>query len=140
MNKYVFRIIGNPEAKQSFRFTKKGLRYKPKEFAAKENDIKLQIKSQMPKGFKMIQSGVAIFYRFIFSYPQVIPKKKRAIERLFRNKKPDSDNLQKMVNDAIKGLVIRDDSQIVKWTGEKIYADEPCVEIEVIEIPEDLCH
>lgn len=39
-----------------------------------------------------------------------------------RNMKQDGDNLEKLVWDALTGLVWFDDSQIVEWTGKKVRA------------------
>ena len=48
-------------------------------------------------------------------------------------KKPDIDNMQKAVLDALNGLAWDDDSQIVKVTAEKEYAVNPYVHLYVHE-------
>jgi len=46
-------------------------------------------------------------------------------------KKPDWDNVGKIISDALNGLAYDDDSQIVSATVEKYYSDSPRVEIEL---------
>jgi Holliday junction resolvase RusA-like endonuclease len=45
--------------------------------------------------------------------------------------KPDFDNLQKNVFDALNGVVYRDDAQIVSSTVEKVYARKSRVHVRV---------
>lgn len=42
----------------------------------------------------------------------------------FAATKPDGDKLERCTWDALTGIVFRDDSQIVKWSGKKRYADD----------------
>jgi Holliday junction resolvase RusA-like endonuclease len=54
------------------------------------------------------------------------------------NKKPDLDNLQKFVLDAMNGLIYRDDSQICEMTAIKTYSDTPGVDISLTPILEEV--
>jgi Holliday junction resolvase RusA-like endonuclease len=45
---------------------------------------------------------------------------------------PDTDNLEKIVNDAIKAFIIYDDAQIVTNITEKYYSVKPRMEVEII--------
>jgi Holliday junction resolvase RusA-like endonuclease len=58
--------------------------------------------------------------------PQSLPK--RVVHHIRR---PDVDNLAKAIKDALRGIVYRDDSQIVRLQVEKRYGDTPGVEIVV---------
>ena len=49
-------------------------------------------------------------------------------------KKPDWDNIGKIISDALNGLAYHDDSQIVTATVEKWYSDNPRVEVEIQEM------
>lgn len=40
-------------------------------------------------------------------------------------KKPDVTNLQKFIEDCLKGLIIEDDSQVVEINARKIYSEKP---------------
>jgi Holliday junction resolvase RusA-like endonuclease len=56
---------------------------------------------------------------------------KRLVQHI---KKPDLDNFVKAVKDALKGLVYRDDSQIVRLAASKDYGDPLRVEIRIEEL------
>jgi len=51
-------------------------------------------------------------------------------KEVYHTKKPDIDNLAKAVKDALKGIIYKDDSQIVEAYLSKQYG-EPAVKIEV---------
>ncbi|MBY4959031.1 RusA family crossover junction endodeoxyribonuclease [Streptococcus suis] len=57
-------------------------------------------------------------------------------ERIYVDKKPDLDNLEKAVYDSISkaGCVWTDDNIIVEHTTRKLYSPRPRIEIEVEEI------
>ena len=68
------------------------------------------------------------------SIPKSYPKKKQALCRdrfIAPSKKPDIDNILKAIFDALNGSAFEDDSQITKVTAEKVYAEEPFVEVEI---------
>jgi Holliday junction resolvase RusA-like endonuclease len=46
-------------------------------------------------------------------------------------KKPDTDNLAKIILDSLNKMAYDDDSQIVTLTVQKFYSDEPRVEVEL---------
>lgn len=46
-------------------------------------------------------------------------------------KKPDIDNLVKIIMDALSGVIYKDDKQIIKMSVEKRYAEQPGVTLEV---------
>ena len=56
-------------------------------------------------------------------------------ERIYVDKKPDLDNLEKAVYDSISkaGVVWTDDNIIVEHTTRKLYSPRPRIEIEVEE-------
>ena len=47
-------------------------------------------------------------------------RKRTPVPRKWRTKKPDLDNMIKLVKDACSGIVFLDDNQIVKMSAEKI--------------------
>ena len=49
-------------------------------------------------------------------------------------KKPDIDNVEKIILDALNGIAYDDDKQVVEEASSKLYSDVPRVEIEVYEI------
>lgn len=71
------------------------------------------------------------------SIPQSYSKKKQALCRdrmIAPAKKPDLDNILKSVFDSLCGYAFEDDSQIVKIIAEKVYSEEPFVEVEIDEL------
>ena len=52
----------------------------------------------------------------------------------YKASKPDLDNLEKFVGDALESVYWKNDSQIVKCPSVKIYSENPRVEIVIEEI------
>jgi Holliday junction resolvase RusA-like endonuclease len=48
--------------------------------------------------------------------------------------KPDIDNLVKGLFDAANGICWQDDNQVVRCNAEKVYSNEPGIELEVIPV------
>ena len=67
---------------------------------------------------------------FFFKIPKSWTKKQKA-EAKWHIKKPDIDNLQKAVKDALNGIAYRDDSQVCKVMALKQYAESDGVLIEI---------
>jgi len=59
---------------------------------------------------------------FVLPRPQKLQKKSSPSERIPHTVKPDTDNLQKSVMDALSGLLFQDDRQVYAITAEKFYA------------------
>lgn len=51
--------------------------------------------------------------------------------QILHTSRPDGDNIAKAGSDAMNGIVWKDDSQIVRWTIVKEYAEHPGLWIEV---------
>lgn len=72
-----------------------------------------------------------------FSIPKSASKKKRAdmIGRVLRPiKKPDVDNIVKILLDSLNRIAYRDDSQVVSVIFNKWYSEEPRVEVKITEV------
>lgn len=67
-----------------------------------------------------ILGPVAVVVVFVFERPKSYPKSKTVT---WHPVKPDFDNLEKSVLDALKGIVYTDDSQIVSSRTWKVTAD-----------------
>ena len=81
----------------------------------------VHIATQLP-----LQDALEVVLDFRMMRPKSLPKR---VE--YHTKRPDIDNCTKAILDALNGLLYRDDSQIVKLTATKRYADRPGVEIRV---------
>ena len=85
----------------------------------------------------LIETAVEIHLVFIRSYPNKLPKgeasrKRRLKEALVR--KPDLDNMVKAAIDGVKGIIIKDDTVVVRLTAEKRFGPEPMTMITVKEV------
>lgn len=65
------------------------------------------------------------------SYSQ---KKKDALLGEFHWKRPDVDNLQKLIFDALNEIVYKDDGQISWVVAKKLYSKNPHIEVIISEI------
>jgi Holliday junction resolvase RusA-like endonuclease len=61
-------------------------------------------------------------------------KRKQAMEGEIVPGKPDLDNISKSILDAIQGIVIDDDKNVIKLTVEKRFSLQPRVEVHVYEV------
>jgi len=71
---------------------------------------------------------------FHMPIPKSLPKKERDG---WHSKKPDLDNLIKLVLDSMNGICFRDDSQVCFIIAMKGYSDDPRTEILMVERKED---
>ena len=74
---------------------------------------------------------------FAFAVPKSYSKKKREAclkGEAMHTHKPDTDNCVKSVLDALEGAAFEQDASVVKVIAEKIYAEEPFVEVVIDEL------
>jgi len=134
-----FTFFGKPFAKQSTKFTRSGFAYTPAKIKTAENNIRVQAIQQLPKGFIPFQGEVFITKcHFIFTPPKSMRKKdlKRieAGEIVYKETKPDVDNLLKMTWDPLESVVFINDSRIVAMDNvKKYYGFTPRIELEIQE-------
>lgn len=142
------KILGEPKAKQSFRFAvgKKGRvhKYKPKGAHSWEAQARAQVVAQLPENFRPYEGPVIIKnLTFVFSIPKSFPKYRYEYikngGRIYKTSKPDvMDNLSKALMDSCEGVLFLNDSQIVAHRGLlcKIYGLVPRVEFEIKKVKE----
>ena len=128
-----------PKAVQSFRFTKAGIRYQPKEIKDWKNSIRLQAKNQIGRGFNLLTDEVKIKVDFVFKLPKKYPQYKyNAIaggEIHYKTTKPDlTDNLMKGFIDSLSGIIWEADQQICEVESRKIYGVQSSIRLEVFDI------
>lgn len=89
------------------------------------------IKSMQEQGWTLTEKALSIEIRAFMSIPSSKSKKfkQAAIVGIERpTKKPDVDNVFKILTDALSGIAYKDDKQIVAATVNKWYAEVPRVE------------
>ncbi|MCP4336620.1 MAG: RusA family crossover junction endodeoxyribonuclease [Mycoplasma sp.] len=137
----ILKIKGKPKPKQSVRGGK-GFFYKDPKIKEKEEDIKRQIKEQLPKDFEIITEAIKINrLTYIFPIPKTNKKIQKAINEgktVYRPKVPDlTDNLNKMLFDSMED-VFENDKQIVMMNNViKIYGEEPGIILDLEIMPEN---
>jgi Holliday junction resolvase RusA-like endonuclease len=128
-------IPGEPCAKQRPRTTKQGHTYTPQKTVNYETLVR---ELYILQNFRQqLEGELVMTVRAYFTIPKSASKKKAADMvggRIRPTKRPDWDNVGKIISDALNGLAYHDDSQIVTATVEKWYSAEPRVEVEIQEI------
>ena len=129
-----FIIPGEPKAKQRPRIGKWGA-YTPEMTVQYENWVKECYLSQLKN--KSLEGEIRANITAYFGIAKSISKTKRAdmVRGKIRcTKRPDVDNIAKIVLDSLNGIAYDDDSQIVELNVKKCYSENPCVEVELEEI------
>ena len=122
-----FTVLGTPRPLQRHRHTKKGFTYDPS--TADKKAFALQ--SSVFKPGKPIEGAIKITLGFFFSHPKIHYRtgkyshllKDKFSKNRFMDKKPDIDNLIKLVADSLPGFY-KDDRQIVMVNAKKLYCAE----------------
>lgn len=126
-----FTVMGEPRGKQRAKTYRKGnftRTVTPEQTVIYENLIAMEYRRQCRDFRFEDKSMLAITIEAHFSIPKSTSKKNRAlmIERVQRPvKKPDGDNIIKVVCDALNGIAYHDDAQIVDMIIRKYYAESP---------------
>lgn len=139
MIRYEFSIPGKPCGKQRPRFTRYGHTYTPGQTVNYENLVKLCFQQAHPDT-EPIAKGVELCadIRAYYPIPSSVSKKRREqmIGGTFRPVvKPDTDNIAKIILDALNGIAYHDDAQIVVLRLEKFYSVLPRVDVMIGELP-----
>lgn len=109
--------------------------YDPKESREYKEYVSLIAKQHAPK--KPIDGPVSVSIKIYRQIPKSTTKKDRALFLAGIKRpvvKPDGTNYAKGIEDALNGIIYKDDSQIVDLQVQKYYSDNPRVEISVKEI------
>lgn len=122
MQKCDFWVEGKPQGKGRARITKWGA-YTPQKTVDYENDIRASFIDQCPK-FHISDKPLNIKIEAYFKVPDSFSKnKKKLVEDgcILPTKKPDIDNIAKVVLDALNKVAYYDDTQVIQLTVEKKY-------------------
>ena len=120
-----FSVIGEPRGKQRPRYTKTGRVYTPSETVAYEKRIRSSFLWHIPdEAHTPVMSGpVRISIMASYQIPKSASvKQKQALESMPATKKPDVDNIAKIVMDGLNKVAYEDDKQVVavdvskKWS------------------------
>ncbi len=121
-----FLVNGRPQGKQRPRFSRISKTvYTPTKTAKYEKQI---AKAYTESGGKCIPADcyVSVTVSAFFPVPKSYSKKKRedCLERILRpDKKPDMDNILKVVLDGLNRVAYEDDKQVIELIGRKYYTE-----------------
>lgn len=128
-----YKIPGEPKGKARPRVTK-GHAYTPQ--ATKDYETIVAIRYRLSGG-KMFDGPVSVHLLAEYTIPKSATKAKRAdmlSGKLLPLKKPDIDNVCKMILDGLNKVAFRDDSSVVMLEAYKRYSDNPGVTVTISSI------
>lgn len=84
----------------------------------------------------MLDSEIEVSMKIIAYFKPPASKSKKLREQLIENEigymhKPDTDNIAKIIADALNGVAYKDDNQITNLEVIKMYGNEDKVEVEI---------
>lgn len=106
----------------------------PEKTVSYENLVKTEYRLQCKNA--RFTDGTPIFMtiKAFYSIPKSVSKKKRAAMisgEIRPTKKPDADNVMKVVADSLNEIAYKDDAQIVGAMFQKYYGEAPRIEVRV---------
>ena len=134
--KYEFEVIGDVKGKARPRvntYTCKA--YTPTNTKDYEILVKQYFKIKYPR-FVPLENRLSVKIVATFKVPKTTTKKDREqIEKglISPTKKPDIDNILKIILDALNQMAFKDDTQITKLEVEKVYGEEEKVYVAIEE-------
>ena len=129
-----FKVDADPVGKQRARYAKRGnfvQTYTPDKTRNYESLIKEAAIEAMGSS-EPLETPVTLYLYIRAPIPKSLPKKR--IEACLNGlekpiKKPDASNVLKSVEDAMNGVVYKDDSQIVNIHVSKVYSSQSGVDV-----------
>lgn len=134
MSKIEFEILGKPMGKGRPRVGKWGT-YTPKATANYETLVKFTFSNLFPN-FEIMQKPIKAEITAVFTVPKSYSKKQMAeIEKKpVYIKKPDCDNIAKIILDSLNGLAYNDDNQVYNLKVIKRYGKQEKVIVKLEEV------
>lgn len=132
-----FEIEGKPVGKGRPRFKRMGnfvQTYTPTATADYEKLVRLRFQNA---GGQITDKPVKIEIVAFFAPPKSTRKKEKAemlSSRILPVKKPDCDNIAKIVLDALNKIAYKDDSQVIELSVKKLYSEVAKVSVHIEEI------
>lgn len=127
MNSVFYSIPGEPKGKGRPRFTRQGgfvKTYTPEETVSYEDHVRNEYR--LAAQGRTFTGEVHMTIDCYFSIPKRTSKKKSALMvsgQIRPTKKPDADNIAKIIADALNNVAYKDDTQIVELIVRRWYTD-----------------
>jgi Holliday junction resolvase RusA-like endonuclease len=137
-----FVVYGEAVAQGRPRFARRGdfvQTYDPEKSRNYKSMVRLEALKVKPE--KPLEGPLSLVLYIYKSIPKSFSKKRYldAVNGIIKpTTKPDIDNVIKGIKDALKAVVWRDDSQIVRIMAIKKYDEVPRIEVIIGEIEEDI--
>lgn len=141
-NNIAFIVYGEPTGKGRPRFARRGTfvsTYTPEKTANYENLVKMSFLQEYKEPV-LLDGPVIVGIHAYFSVPKSTSKKKREAmlkDQISPIKKPDMDNIAKIILDSLNGLAYLDDKQVTKLVIWKKYGDIPKVEVNINKLTDE---
>jgi Holliday junction resolvase RusA-like endonuclease len=130
MKEVEFTVPGVPMGKQRPRHGN-GTTYTPTKTVNYETFIKEIYATEVKQ---MLTGPLSLTVIAFFPIPKGTSKKKQQMmldNEIGHTKKPDIDNILKIVMDALNSIAYTDDSQITSISGDKLFSDKPRLEVHI---------
>lgn len=133
---FEFEVIGDIKGKARPRVnTYTCQAYTPTDTKDYENLIKQYFKIKYPR-YETLEGRIAVKIIAYFKIPKNTSKKNT--EKMLKNeisptKKPDIDNIVKIILDAMNKMAFKDDNQITKLEIEKFYSEQERIYVKIEE-------
>lgn len=129
-----FIVLGKPKSKGRPRFSRRGKyikTYTPSSTTEYEKLVKLsaieQCKGQLDKEYTgLVKMSVKAYFK---PNKSISKKQYNLLIGQAHLKRPDLDNLIKIICDGLNGVAYKDDNQVAIISAEKVYSDEERVEV-----------
>lgn len=133
-----FKIDGEVVGKGRPKFTTRGRfprAVTPAKTRAYEDRVRTEYMTECDHKW-MNKEPLEMIVNAYFEVPRSASKKKQSkmILSEYPTKKPDADNILKVIADALNLVAYGDDSQIVRATCRKFWAEESAVEVTIREV------
>ncbi len=131
-----FEVIGKPQGKaraRTFYNNKTGHMQSvtPEKTVSYEDLIRYEYRAA---GGTVMLGALSVHIKIYMPIPACFNKRQRLSAlagEMYPINKPDNDNVEKVVFDALNGIAYRDDTQIVENTAVKLFSDEPRLAISI---------
>lgn len=130
-----FTVYGEPVAQGRPRASTQGgfvRLYDPKKSKDYKDYVRLAAAEHAPAA--LLEGPLGMVLTVYRSIPKSFSKKKAALAEdgeIRPVSKPDMDNYLKGVKDALKGVIWKDDSQVVEVFAQKRYSARPRIEVKI---------
>lgn len=131
---YTIQILGEPQGKERPRFNRKtGVVYTP----VKTKNYEQMIRNEYIKqGGKLLNGEICVVIQAYFKIPKHAKKAEKHLMLdgfVEPQKKPDIDNIAKIVLDGLQSVAFADDKQVTSLIVRKNYGEESMVTIFISE-------